>query len=143
MAKLIDSNPFQVGILDVEKASAEEIFLSLMNSVPFKVMLIDSEHNIILANHGTYLELNEIPDLLAGHKCPHFQHNGKNCYACPVAVSTKTNKAHQLISKEDNAIYFSGAYPTEWISNEGNRIFMHFKMNISDLVSQFMTSKSE
>ena len=60
-------------------------FLDILDALPFYVLLIDSDHNIIHANKAVQTELGLDPKQIVGGYCPKVIHGlDEPWYACPL-----------------------------------------------------------
>lgn len=110
-------------------------FVSILDALPFYVLLVDSAHNIYFANkavRATYgLSLAEI----TGKFCPQLVHGADSYPGCPVveAVRTKSFCEKEHFAEELGGRWLlTAAYPTGVKTADGHEIYFHTVRDITE-----------
>lgn len=106
----------------------------LLDSIPFYVMLIDSEHKILLANKALKHDLGVDPHAIIGGYCPQVVHGTQEPYpGCPLeeALEQGTTVVREHFNPETKCWVSSAIYPTGAHTDEGKEIFLHFVTDIT------------
>lgn len=116
------------------KIDAGRILLSLLNSLPYYVMLVDEDHHILLANQAVLTELEVDPESALGSYCPQLVHGvDRPVPDCPVeeAVETQGFVERECFSPKTGQWFKSIASPLEDISSSEKTVFLHYIQDIS------------
>lgn len=115
----------------------EEKLKDIFDAFPFYVMLIDSDHHILLANNAVSSDLGVKPNEIIGKYCPKAVHGLDGPFpGCPLEESIK--KGHAVVEKElfdpnSGQWVKSAIYPTKLKTQGGRLIFIHMTHNITEL----------
>ncbi|WP_456475533.1 ATP-binding protein [Candidatus Pyrohabitans sp.] len=108
----------------------------LLDALPFYVMLVDEEHNILLVNRAISRELGVEPEKVIGGYCPKVVHGLEEPYpGCPLEEAVE--KGHctvekELFNEEFGRWVKSAVYPTRFKTKEGRRIYFHMVYDITE-----------
>lgn len=119
--KVLEINEFIQGILD---------------SIPFYVMLVDSDHNIVLVNKAIGLQFNVNTEQLIGKYCPNIIHcMDKPFPGCPLeeAVLKKSSITKELYDSKYDKWYDSSIFLTEYVTISGKQIYFHTVRDITEM----------
>ena len=109
-------------------------YQKILNALPYYVLLVDSEHNIVFANEATAKTFHVDQSKLTGCYCPQVLH-GKDhpIVECPLEDSLKTGTAieKEVHDHEHQRWYLSAVYPTGMKTVKGREIYYHTIMDIS------------
>lgn len=106
---------------------------SLLDVIPFYVMLVDEEHKILLTNKALRSDLGLDPEKLVGGYCPKVVHGMDKPYpGCPLeeALEKRGSVEREFFNSDTGRWASSAIYTTGKRTEEGRRIFVHF---ISDI----------
>ncbi len=115
---------------------SDQLLKDLFDALPFYLMLVDEEHNILLANKAISRDLGVKPEDVVGGYCPKVVHNLEEPYpGCPLEEAVE--KGHCAVEKE---IYNeelgkwvkSVVYPTKLRTKEGKVIYIHMVFDITE-----------
>lgn len=128
---VLDPPPDQ--IVRVEAGRCSEHVQAVLDAFPFYVMLVDSEHTILAANQATRDALEVDPDQIIGHYCPTVVHGYDGPYpGCPLEKANATGGSVECEMREsEDKILMSGMFPTQMVTEDGNRIYVHTTRNIT------------
>ena len=109
---------------------------AVLDSFPFYVMLVDSEHTILLANEAVQNALDVDPTAIIGGYCPTVVHGTAGPYpGCPLEQANEHGGRQvecEMCGAEAGSILVSGIYPTAFETSEGNRVFLHTTRDVSE-----------
>jgi PAS domain S-box/PAS domain S-box/diguanylate cyclase (GGDEF) domain len=109
-------------------------FEKILDSLPFYVLLVDTDHNIQFANSAFRQTFGLTLEKLQGRYCPKVVHGLDHSYpGCPVEQAIRggaTEKAH--FAKERGRWLMTSAYPTGAKSKEGLDLYFHTVRDITD-----------
>lgn len=111
--------------------------MQVLDALPHYVLLVDEHHHIVLANKATREALGVTPEEIIGGYCPQVVH-GVNEYAkCPIseAVKIAAPVEYEVFNKKIGRWFKTCAYPTDWRSPDGGRIYYHTIQDIHDAKS--------
>jgi PAS domain S-box-containing protein len=107
----------------------------LLDVIPFYVMLIDSEHRILLTNKALRSDLGLDPEKMIGGYCPKVVHGLDEPYpGCPLEAALEQGRSieRDFFNSETGRWVRSGVYPTGRNTKEGKEIFVHFISDITE-----------
>jgi diguanylate cyclase (GGDEF)-like protein/PAS domain S-box-containing protein len=109
-------------------------FEKILDSLPFYVLLVDTDHNVQYAN-SAFRQTNDVTLAeLQGRYCPKLVHGLDHSYpGCPVEQAIKggpTEKEH--FSAEHGRWLMTTAYPTGAKSKEGLELYYHTVRDITE-----------
>lgn len=108
---------------------------TLLDALPFYVLLIDANHHILLANEAVRADLGLEPEQILGGYCPQVVHGLDGPFpGCPLEEAIKTGQAveKELFDKKTERWMRSAIYPTEIITGDGEIIYLHLVWNITE-----------
>jgi PAS domain S-box-containing protein len=107
----------------------------LLDVIPFYVMLIDSEHRILLANKALRSDPGLDPDKMIDGYSPKAVHGSDEPYpGCPLeeAIEQGHSIDREFFNSETGRWVRSGVYPTGRKTTQGKEIFVHFISDITE-----------
>ena len=107
----------------------------LLDVIPFYVMLVDEEHEILLTNKALRSDLGLDPEKIIGGYCPKVVHGIDEPYAgCPLEETLKQGHSveREFFNSETGRWVSSAVYPTGKKTQEGRDIFVHFISDITE-----------
>ena len=108
---------------------------SVLDSLPYPLMLVDEAHNIILTNRAAASFVGKPAQELEGTYCPRTVHNAEEPVDyCPLSESVATGKAcEKTVYLPGHDIWIeTGTYPTAYESDSGKRVYVHTVKDITD-----------
>ena len=108
---------------------------SLLDVIPFYVMLVDEEHKILLTNKALRTDLGLDPKKMIGGYCPKVVHGMDEPYpGCPLeeALERGGNTEREFFNPETGRWVSSAIYPTGKKTQEGRKTFVHFISDITE-----------
>ena len=114
----------------------KSIVQKILDTVPFYVLIIDSNHKILLANAAVQKDLGFNPEDIVGHYCPKIIHGMDTPFpGCPLEESLKTNRSieKELYDEKYNKWVMSCIYKTGLYTDENNELFLHIISDITQL----------
>ncbi len=106
----------------------------LIDSLPDYIILVDSDHHVVMANskvkHDGYS-----PEEILGGYCPKVIHGSNSPIPeCPLedAVESGCSKEREFYDKNTNRWFLSVVYKTPFISNSNKDIYFHQLQDITD-----------
>jgi putative nucleotidyltransferase with HDIG domain/PAS domain S-box-containing protein len=114
----------------------KSVVQKILDSVPFYVLIIDSNHKILLANAAVQKYLGFNPEDIIGHYCPKVIHGMDTPFpGCPLEESLKTGRSieKEIYYEEYDKWVLSCIYKTGLYTDENNELFLHM---ISDITQQ-------
>jgi two-component system phosphate regulon sensor histidine kinase PhoR len=107
---------------------------SLIDNLPFYVLIVDEDHRIVLANK-VFLEQIELNlDEVIGEYCPKLVHGANGPIPeCPLerSVVTKESQEIEVYDEANKRWIISSVFPLNWSTNDGKRLFLHFAQDIT------------
>jgi len=125
-------------VIGLRKYWHEEIALdlqTLLDALPYYVIVIDSSHKILLANKAIQTSLGVEPEKIIGAYCPKAVHGmDKPFPGCPLAEAMKKNQPVEkdLYDERYNVWVKSTVYPTTIHTLEGKQVFFHTAFDITE-----------
>ena len=108
---------------------------AILDSIPFYVMLLDSDHKILLVNKATRTDLGVDPEQILGKYCPKVIHGLNEPYpGCPLeeAIEKGHSIEREIFDPEAGRWVSSSIYHTGQRTQEGREIFIHFISDINE-----------
>ncbi len=106
---------------------------SVVDALPFYVMLVDEDHRIVAWNEATRNEFKDVEPF--GAYCPEVVHGQSEPFeGCPLedAVATVGAVEKELVDSASGRWVSSAVYPTALLTREKRRIFLHFTRDITE-----------
>ena len=107
----------------------------VMDALPFYVMLVDKDHNILQANRAVRAHLGVDPKDIIGKYCPTVIHGtNKPIDGCPLEEAVVRNRAveREIFDTPSGRWIRSAVYPTKGLTADGRRVFFHMVTDITD-----------
>jgi PAS domain S-box-containing protein len=107
----------------------------LLDVIPFYVMLVDEEHEILFTNKALRSDLGLDPEKIIGGYCPEVVHGMDEPYpGCPLEEALESGKSveREFFNSETGRWVSSAVYPTGKKTQEGREIFVHFISDITE-----------
>jgi len=108
---------------------------ALLDVIPFYVMLVDEEHEILLTNKALRSDLGLDPEKIIGGNCPKVVHGMDEPYpGCPLEEALETGKSveREFFNSETGRWVSSAVYLTGKKTQGGRAIFVHFINDITE-----------
>jgi PAS domain S-box-containing protein len=109
--------------------------MDIMDSLPFYVILLDKNHNIIDANEAVNKQLGVNRQEILGKYCPAVIHGLQQPFSgCPLEETVAKNIGieKELFDDKNNRWVISSTYPTRAHTKEGKRIYLHLVIDVTD-----------
>jgi signal transduction histidine kinase len=122
------------GSKGIPLSSARPQIQSLLDALPFYVLLVDSDHRIVAANNRITADLQLSPQQVAGSYCPLVVHGFDSPSAeCPLveALQKGTAVERELFHAVDSKWIRAAVFPTSLIGDDGKPIYLHFARDVS------------
>lgn len=110
------------------------VLKSVLNALPFYVILVDEDHNIMFANNAVILQLGLDPDKITGGYCPKVVHGKDGSIPeCPLEESVITGCAieREVFDENTHLWLASSIYPIDLVTENGKKVFFHMMHNIT------------
>lgn len=110
-------------------------FPELLDALPFYVLIIDEDHNILHANNAVRLHLGVEPGEIVGGYCPKVIHGiDEPFHGCPLEEAAEKNQAieREVYDPATERWVQSSIYPTKAHTGNGKRAFLHMVTDITD-----------
>jgi len=107
---------------------------TVLDCLPFYVMLVDADHHIVLANKAVREALEVEPEAIVGGYCPQVVHGMDGPYpGCPLeeAVCGGGCAVECDLVEDDEHIYKSAVFPTPYQTEAGLDVFLHTTRDIT------------
>lgn len=107
----------------------------IFDALPFYIMLVDSDHHILLANKAVKPGLGKDPSQIIGKYCPKVVHGLDEPFpGCPLEEAVKKGIAveRELFDANYGRWMNSAIYPIERLTKEGRQIFLHIVLDITE-----------
>ena len=109
--------------------------IDILDALPFYVLLVDADHNIIEANKAVYRHLGVKREAILGQYCPKVIHGLDHPFhGCPLEESAEKNKAieREIFDEATGRWVVSAIYPTRSATRQGKRIFLHMVTDVTE-----------
>jgi diguanylate cyclase (GGDEF)-like protein len=107
----------------------------VLDALPHYVLLVDSEHRIVISNRTLYDQYGLLPEAVLGNFCPKVIH-GLDCTyeGCPVeeADSTGVSVERELFDEPTQRWMKSAAYVTDFRTVDDKPVYLHLVQDITD-----------
>lgn len=106
----------------------------VIDSLPYYVLLVDEDHNIVMANKATHEHLGISNNELVGHYCPKIIHNSDGPVPeCPLEEAVEKNCSIELefYNNTYKSWFQSSMYPVDLRTDEGKKIYFHTVQDIT------------
>ena len=110
------------------------VLQELADALPFYVMLVDSGHNILLANAAVTGALGVEPQAIVGGYCPKLVHRLEGPFVgCPLeeALRSRGVVEREYTDPTSGRTAISGIYPTRYRTETGLGVYLHTTRDIS------------
>lgn len=121
-----------------KKGASPQVVLdvqTLLDVIPFYVMLVDEEHEILLTNKALKNDLGLDPEKIIGGYCPKVVHGLNEPYpGCPLEEALEKGKSveREFFNSETGRWVSSAVYLTGKKAQGGREIFVHFISDITE-----------
>lgn len=108
----------------------------ILDSLPFAVLLVDSDHHIVSANKAMKQEFGMDENQLIGAYCPMIVHQSSMPVVdCPLAEALEKGHAVQkeIFDAEKRRWMNAAVYPTPMATRDGKTVYLHFVQDITEL----------
>jgi PAS domain S-box-containing protein len=108
---------------------------TVLDAFPYYVMLVDSEHTVLMANRAVQKSLGLSAEAIVGGHCPRVVHGTDDPYpGCPLekACARGCSLECELYNKEKGQILISGIYETPLRTAEGRPVYLHATRDITE-----------
>ena len=108
---------------------------SIIDPLPFYVLMVDNDHRIVMANNAFYRSFGLQPEDVVGAYCPRLIHGLNGPFAgCPVeeAHASKRSVERELHDVETDRWTMSAAYLTDLVTVDNKSIFLHMVSDITE-----------
>ena len=130
--KEVEKVPEKIPVLDDH---ALEILRPILDALPFYVLLVDEDHQILAVNQAVTHELDRLPRDLVGCRCPEAIHSEDKEYpGCPLEEAVEKGGVaveKEFFDKEKGRWIESMIYPVDQ-GEEQARLFVHFVRDITE-----------
>jgi PAS domain S-box-containing protein len=109
--------------------------LTILDALPFYVLLIDEDHHILLANKAVRDQLQVSPEEILGQYCPQAIHGFKGPFpGCPLeeAVAAGVGVERELYDERNGRWVNSAVYSTGLKTRNNKGVFFHMTFDITD-----------
>ena len=120
---------------DGKLTSMIDVGIEVLDTFPFYILLVDSDHNIQFANKAAIKSLNLDPQEIIGKYCPLAVHGLSHPFpGCPLeeAVQIGHSIERELFDQETGRWVNSAAYFTDLCTHDGKTIFLHIIKDITE-----------
>src|SRR3974377_566094 len=128
--------PGLMGIKKTDSSSKPELDgQQLLDSLPFYVFLVDSQHRIRAANSAVRQDLGLDPAKLMDAYCPTLIHGSESPVAkCPLAEALKTGHAaeQEVFDPQSGRWLNAAVYPIPVLADNGEPIYLHFARDVTE-----------
>lgn len=107
----------------------------LINAMPFYVIILDSDHNIIESNEAVFSQLGKKREEILGKYCPSVIHGINQPFkGCPLEQAVETNQSVEQEQYDEKTGHWvrSIIYPIKSRNRNGRRLFLHIVQDITD-----------
>jgi PAS domain S-box-containing protein len=109
--------------------------LDIINALPFYVIIVDADHNILEANEAVYTHLGAKREDILGKYCPQIIHGIDHPFeGCPLEEAAEKNQAvvKELQDAKSGLWVRSAVFPLKAPSPEGKQVFLHIVTDVSE-----------
>ncbi|MFH1314701.1 MAG: PAS domain-containing protein, partial [Candidatus Eisenbacteria bacterium] len=107
---------------------------SMVDSLPFYVLLVDDHHHILMANEAIRQRTGLDPEEIVGKFCPKVIHGVDGTFpGCPLEEAVEKGQAveREVFDPATGGWVSSAIYPTGRKTPEGREIFIHMAHDIT------------
>lgn len=98
---------------------------SILDSLPHPAMLLDADHNVMLANRA-FFDVTRARFNDCGLRCSDAMHDDGTPEGCPLVESAATGRrVERLVARSVVGPVEVSVYPTDISDGEGNRLYLH------------------
>lgn len=106
----------------------------LINALPFYVMILDANHNIMETNEAVFSQLGIKREDILGKFCPTVIHGIDHPFkGCPLEQAVETNQAveRELQDEKSKRWVRSIVYPIKRPAADGKKLFLHIVLDVT------------
>jgi PAS domain S-box-containing protein len=114
---------------------AEPSGQEILDSLPFYVFLVNSQHRILAGNEAVRRELGLDPARILGAYCPSVVHGCESPVKnCPLAEALKSGRAaeREVFDSKSGRWLNAAVYPTNVFADNGDPIYLHFARDVTE-----------
>ena len=131
----LPENEYLWGIKNGNEMTFEQTIQNFINILPYFIIVVDEDHNILLANDTALTVTGKKLENIIGCYCPKLIHGLDEPFpGCPLEEALE--KGHYIEKDLLDPLYSSwvssGIYPTAFKTQDGKRVFLHFIRDIND-----------
>jgi PAS domain S-box-containing protein len=111
--------------------------LDVLDAMPFYVLLIDEDHNILEANKAVHTHLGIRREDILGMYCPKAIHGQDQPFrGCPLEEAVQSNRAieRELFDEKTGRWVISAIYPTQARTRKCKKVYLHMVTDITERV---------
>ena len=108
---------------------------TVLDAFPYYVMLVDSEHTVLMANRAVQDSLGLPREAIVGGHCPRIVHGTDDPYpGCPLekACARGGSLECELFNDDKGLVLISGVYETPLKSPAGRPVYLHTTRDITE-----------
>jgi diguanylate cyclase (GGDEF)-like protein/PAS domain S-box-containing protein len=121
---------------DRQVLKGDEVHIrNIIDPLPSYVLMVDSDHRIVMANEALYKTFGLRTEDVLGAYCPKLVHGVDGPYAgCPVEEACATGKSveREMYDPSQDSWTMSAAYVTNLVTTENKSIFLHVVSDITE-----------
>ena len=109
--------------------------LDIINALPFYVIIVDTEHNILEANEAVYTHLGAKREDILGKYCPQVIHGIDHPFeGCPLEEAAEKNQSveTELQDAKTGRWVRSVVFPLKVPSPQGKQLFLHIVTDVTE-----------
>ena len=107
----------------------------ILDALPFYVLLVDENHNILQANSKVRQHLGVEPEEVIGEYCPKVVHGIDGPFeGCPLEEAVEKGQAieREVFDQKTKRWLLSAIYPIKSLTPQGHKAFFHMVTDITD-----------
>jgi diguanylate cyclase (GGDEF)-like protein len=107
----------------------------VLDAFPHYVLLVDSDHRIVISNRTLYDQYGLVPEVVLGNFCPKVIHGLDCAYeGCPVeeADATGVSVERELFDEPTQCWMLSAAYITDFRTVDDKSVYLHVVQDITE-----------
>jgi signal transduction histidine kinase len=109
---------------------------SLIDALPFYVLIVDEYHRIVLGNKIVLEQLELDLDQIIGEYCPQIIHGSdKPIPECPLeqCVDCEESVEIEFYDEENKRWIISSVFPLDWNTIDGKKLYLHFAQDVTQI----------
>jgi PAS domain S-box-containing protein len=108
---------------------------SIINALPFYVLLVDENHHILEANSAVYMQFGLKREDILGKYCPMVIHGLNHPFpGCPLEEAAQQNQPveRELFDQQSRRWVTSAVYPLKGVTYGNKKVFLHTVVDITE-----------